>query len=237
MDLFKGQLVFESAQFQSGDFAEELLIELQRLRDVGDYSQAAMKKCKVPALSKLYTDIDVEFIISDKIYNNAYFVLPSMDKNHPFFKQMGLNSGLNGGSAVTLQSIRENGGKVKEAGVDLATGRVKGFFKQVKVTIVMAHNFFTDKEWKTEHAVAIFLHELGHAFTYFEYFGNIVRRSTLIDQASKTVMDPGYNSETKVKLLKEVERQLGTEKLEPEKLINLPSDKAKAKVEEQVNKF
>ena len=88
MDLFKGQVAFESAQFQSGDFAEELLIEMQRLRDIGDFSQAAMKKCKVTALTKLYTDMDVEFVISDQIRSNAHFILPAMDKNHPFFRQL-----------------------------------------------------------------------------------------------------------------------------------------------------
>lgn len=235
MDLFKGQVAFESAQFQSGDFAEELLIEMQRLRDIGDFSQAAMKKCKVSALTKLYTDMDVEFVISDQIRSNAHFILPAMDKNHPFFRQLFSGSAIAtpfASSATTLQSIRESSAKTKEAGVDLRTGRVKGYFKQVKVTIVLAHNFFTDKVWKTENLVGIYLHELGHAFTYFEYFGNIVRKSILIDQASKTVMDPAYNSEDKRKLLVEVERQLGTEKLELEKTINLPSKKAKLKVEE-----
>jgi hypothetical protein len=229
MDLFKGQVAFESAQFQSGDFAEELLMEMQRLRDVGDFSQAAMKKCKVSALTKLYTDIDVQFVVSDKISNNAYFIIPSMDKNHPFLKQMGLEG--YGESGITLQSIRESAMKSKDAGVDLRTGRVKGYFKQVKVTIAIAHNLFTNKEYKTENICGIYAHELGHAFTYFEYFGNIVRRSILVDQASKTVMDPAFNSESKLKLLKEVEKQLGTEDLGLEKTINLPAEKAKLKVE------
>lgn len=230
MDPFKGQVAFESAQFQSGDFAEELLIEMQRLRDVGDFSQSAMKKCKVSALTKLYTDIDVQFVVSDKVENNAYFVIPHLDKNHPFLAQMGLAGA--GSSGVSLQSIREAASKSKEAGVDLRTGRVKGYFKQIKITIVVAHNLFTDKKYKTEHICGIYAHELGHAFTYFEYFGNIVRRSILTDQASKAVMDPAFNSETKVKLLQEVEKQLGTETLALEKTINLPSDKAKLKVEQ-----
>jgi hypothetical protein len=121
--------------------------------------------------------------------------------------------------------------KSKDAGVDLRTGRLKGYFKQVKVTIAIAHNLFTNKEYKTENICGIYAHELGHAFTYFEYFGNIVRRSILVDQASKTVMDPAFNSESKLKLLKEVEKQLGTEDLGLEKTINLPAEKAKLKVE------
>lgn len=232
MDKFKGAIALESAQFIDSDFAEELLVEFQRLRDVGDFSQAAMKKCKVTALTKLYTDIKLDFIISDKIYNNAYFEIPDMDKNHPWFQQMFIAEKYGIGSGVTLQSIRDSGQKTKMAGVDLRTGRVKGWFKDVKVTIVIAHNFFTDKKWKTENIVGIFGHELGHAFTYFEYFGNITRTSTLIDQASRTVMDPGYSSEQKVKLLKEVERQLGTEELGLEKTVNLPGSKAKTKVQE-----
>lgn len=230
MDKFKGMVALESAQFQGADFAEELLVEMQRLRDFGDYSQAAMKKCKVSALTKLYTDIDVQFVVSDKIKNNAYFIIPHLDKNHPFLKQMGIENW--GDSGVSLQSIRESAAKSKEAGVDLRTGRVKGYFKQVKITIVLAHNLFTDKKYKTEHICGIYAHELGHAFTYFEYFGNIVRRSILIDQAAKTVIDNGYNSESKVKLLQEVEKQLGTENLQLEKTINMPTDKAKLHVEQ-----
>ena len=229
MDLFKGALALESAQLQNGQFAEELLEEMQRLRDLGDYSQAAMKKCKVTALTRLYTHMDVQFVVSDKIRDNAYFILPAMDRNHPFFGAYGFDGA--GSSAATLQSIRDAGGKPREGTVDLRTGRVSGYFKDIKVTIVLAHNLFTDSKYKTEMLVGIYLHELGHTFTYFEYFGNIVRSSFLIDQASKTVMDPGYNSETKVKLLKEVEKQLGVENLESEKTINLPSDKARTKVE------
>ncbi len=230
MDKFKGMVALESAQFQGADFADELLLEMQRIRDLGDFSQAAMKKCKVSALTKLYTDIDVQFVISDKISNNAYFIIPHLDKNHPFLKQMGIAEW--GESGVSLQSIRESSAKSKEAGVDLRTGRVKGYFKQVKVTIVMAHNIFTNKSYKTENICGIYAHELGHAFTYFEYFGNIVRRSCLIDQASKTVMNNSYNSESKVKLLQEVEKQLGIENLELEKAVNLPTDKAKLQVEQ-----
>lgn len=232
MDKFKGAIALESAQFIDSDFAEELLAEFQRLRDVGDFSQAAMKKCKVSAITKLYTDIKLEFIVSDKLIDNAYFEIPDMDKNHPWFKQMFLPANHGVGSGVTLQSIRESSQKVKTAGVDLRTGRVKGWFKEITVTVVLAHSFFTDKKWKTENIVGIFGHELGHAYTYFEYFGNIVRTSVLIDQASRTVMDPGYNSEQKLKLLKEVERQMGTEELHLEAAANLPSQKAKNKVQE-----
>jgi len=230
MDKFNGMVALESAQFQGDEFAEELLKEMQRLRDLGDFSQAAMKKCKVSALTKLYTDIDVQFVVSDKIHNNAYFIIPHLDKNHPFLKQMGMEDW--GDSGVSLQSIRESTAKCKEAGVDLRSGRVKGYFKQVKITIVLAHNLFTDKKYKTEHICGIYAHELGHAFTYFEYFGNIIRRSILIDQAAKTVMDNTYNSESKVKLLQEVEKQLGTQNLQLEKTINLPSNKAKVRVEQ-----
>lgn len=230
MDKFNGMVALESAQYQGVEFAEELLIEMQRLRDLGDFSQAAMKKCKVSALTRLYTDIDVQFVVSDKIHNNAYFIIPHLDKNHPFLKQMGIEEW--GNSGVTLQSIRESSSKCKDAGVDLRTGRVKGYFKQVKITIVLAHNLFADKKYKTEHICGIYAHELGHAFTYFEYFGNIIRRSILIDQAAKTVMDNSYNSESKVKLLQEVEKQLGTQNLQLEKTINLPSNKAKIRVEQ-----
>lgn len=230
MDKFGGMVALESAQFQGVEFAEELLVEMQRLRDLGDFSQAAMKKCKVSALTKLYTDIDVQFVVSDKIKNNAYFIIPHLDKNHPFLKQMGMEEW--GDSGVSLQSIRESTAKCKEAGVDLRTGRVKGYFKNVKITIVLAHNLFTDKKYKTEHLCGIYAHELGHAYTYFEYFGNIIRRSILVDQAAKTVMDNTYNSESKVKLLQEVEKQLGTQSLQLEKTINLPANKAKVHVEQ-----
>ena len=230
MDKFGGMVALESAQFQGVEFAEELLVEMQRLRDLGDFSQAAMKKCKVSALTKLYTDIDVQFVVSDKIKNNAYFIIPHLDKNHPFLNQMGMAEW--GDSGVSLQSIRESTAKCKEAGVDLRTGRVKGYFKNVKITIVIAHNLFTDKKYKTEHLCGIYAHELGHAYTYFEYFGNIIRRSILIDQAAKTVMDNTYNSESKVKLLQEVEKQLGTQSLQLEKTINLPANKAKVHVEQ-----
>ena len=230
MDKFGGMVALESAQFQGVEFAEELLVEMQRLRDLGDFSQAAMKKCKVSALTKLYTDIDVQFVVSDKIKNNAYFIIPHLDKNHPFLNQMGMAEW--GDSGVSLQSIRESTAKCKEAGVDLRTGRVKGYFKNVKITIVIAHNLFTDKKYKTEHLCGIYAHELGHAYTYFEYFGNIIRRSILVDQAAKTVMDNTYNSESKVKLLQEVEKQLGTQSLQLEKTINLPANKAKVHVEQ-----
>ena len=111
MDKFKGAIALESAQFIDSDFAEELLVEFQRLRDVGDFSQAAMKKCKVTALTKLYTDIKLDFIISDKIYNNAYFEIPDMDKNHPWFQQMFIAEKYGIGSGVTLQSIRDSSQK------------------------------------------------------------------------------------------------------------------------------
>ena len=67
MDKFKGAIALESAQFIDSDFAEELLVEFQRLRDVGDFSKAAMKKCKVTALTKLYTDIADRQAFMDRV--------------------------------------------------------------------------------------------------------------------------------------------------------------------------
>lgn len=230
MDKFKGMLALESAQYQGDEFADALLLEMQRLRDIGDFSQAAMKKCKVSALTRLYTEIDVQFVISDKIRDNAYFIIPNLDKNHPFLKQMGVAEWADSGTS--LQSIRESATKSKEASVDLRTGRVKGYFKNVKITIVLAANLFTDKKYKTQHICGIYAHELGHAYTYFEYFGNIIRRSVLVDQASKTVMNPNFNTESKIKLLQEVEKQLGVENLQLEKTVNLPGNRAKVQVEQ-----
>ena len=217
--MLRGMLNLESAYDQSGVLFEELVEEIRKLRNGGEYTQDAMKKCGVSDALRAYTGMDVDFIVTQNIGYNAYFTFPLMDKNHPFLAQMGYAG--YGSSAVTLQSIRDDSGRAKKGTVNLKTGKVGGYFTKVKCSIHMGVSLVSSTKFTVEEVAAIILHEAGHAWTYFEYFGNIVRKSWLIDQAAQSsigITPP----EEKVKVLVEVERQLGLEIIDKTGLLNTP---------------
>lgn len=226
--MLRGNLNLESAYTQSGMLFEDLIEEIEALRRGGDYSQEAMKKCGVARAIKTYTGIDCDFIATEKIGYNAFFTFPLMDKNHPFLRQMGYDG--MGSSAVTLQSLRENSAKASKGWVNLKTGKVGGYFTQVRCSIHVGLVMLSTTKFSVAEVAAVILHELGHAFTYFEYFGNIVRKSWLVDQASQSAVgiEP---PEQKVKVIEEVERQLGIDSVDRTALINTPKQSRNQAVE------
>lgn len=69
--------------------------------------------------------------------------------------------------------------------VNLKDSSVSGAFSDLPLVITISDNMAIAEEFPPEQVAAIFLHELGHVFTSFEYLAQTARRSVIIANATE----------------------------------------------------
>lgn len=207
MDLYGGHLKLESfANVHSGLLAD-LNEEFARLKKEGDYSQEAMKQCRVSEIVSAHTGMNVIFYVNEEIGHNALFKFPSLDNNHPFIASMGYKSWFGGEAGAALAKD----GPVKGS-IDVVNYKVTGIYQEIELPIMMGYQLINDRSFTPEEICEVFLHELGHGFTFLAYLGKIIRDSYIISTASRIVAG-SENPEVKAKVLVRAEEQLGIEPL------------------------
>lgn len=170
----KGLLGLEAIGFQDGAFFKELteiiekmLQENKGIRRHVELIETAGAKAVLACIKK-HTNITLTYggsggpaIISAPLRNDHIFYDKFLSE-HP----------------EIIDLVVKNSKKIKKssfASVDLANSKVDGYFAEVESTLFMPEEFFstefrsvysklTAREW-----AAIVSHELGHAFTFFEF--------------------------------------------------------------------
>ena len=176
------------------------------LRKDGSYSTKAIHESNIIRSVYLSTGMYIDFLIEKHVGFNAYALLPSVDKNHIFVKEVyrGYSSGETGD--VLINTL----GKAAQGSVNPKTGYVDGVFQKIKIDISLGHALISSSKFTPAEVSAIILHELGHAYTYFYHLGTVVKTALVSSVAAKSVME-GQDMTTKVKVLKSAERTLGIE--------------------------
>lgn len=125
-------------------------------------------------------DMKVDFQVDLKKKHTAYMHLPMLDKNHPLLNKSKRK-------VVDNRQLREVLGKdLKDswAAVNRDTGRVSGFLTKIEVKIVLGLGFITrDSMFTPQETAAVFLHELGHGWTYFYMLGGTLRTNVIMHAA------------------------------------------------------
>lgn len=189
----------EAIQRQDGRFYKELSECLDKLKSIPDISDNDIARSDLPRIIKKHTNMTVSFDVVKYTWDMAvHFV--QVDKNHVLFEQRS--------SFIAYITANHETKKLEEiGGVDLSTSRVTGIFTEVPVKILVGSNYFSGFNANKEaiqyftgaEIASLILHELGHAFSTFEFLGSTVMTGLLISSTVRGVMDmPEGPARTKI---------------------------------------
>lgn len=166
-DLFDG-LGLEAIDFQSGALFAELTQAFAKVRGKGKKpTEADIQKLDIPAIVFAHTGLRITFELRFSLFFNAH-VLPGMvDRNHPLLKGRGKMPM----DADGIQKIKSTNQGLM-AGIDRKRGRVSGLYSELVSHVSITTAAFNSEKFTDAEIAALLLHELGHAFTYYEFLGN-----------------------------------------------------------------
>lgn len=148
--------------------------------------------------------ITVSFFDIGSISPQAWCRIPIVDRNHPYynaFKTKNFNF-------KSKEELVSNVSKGKfnlpsyEATIDLKNARVGGVYSEIEATIGLSR-YFTDDSVKdgtnVEESAAVYLHEVGHAFSLFLFMGRSYSTNIVLAQAQAAL-----NGQTDTKVIKDI---------------------------------
>ena len=210
----------ESIAMQSGDFFRMLVENIEFLRNDGRYTTATIKESGIMETIRLQTGLNVDVIVRKDNGLGAYVLLPNVDKNHPFIRSE-FRQFLNNDVGVSALSFKDAAPK---GTVNTQTGKVTGWFSEVRTQMVLTYGLLTAKGFSAEEVAAVVLHELGHLFTYFLHLGSTVISNLAVSATARKIVEAQDYGEREY-ILTEAERTLGIEIPNKEALAKITSDK------------
>lgn len=174
-DVLSKVISLEAIRFQPNkEFGEALEAEIKALRSEGA-TRKKIKASKLTEITKKYTGLSINYVGDEQ--TNAYIMFPEVDSNHPFFTSGGTTAWTN-----TKETDRlEKKNPVMAFEVDLARGRVGGVISEIEhksgigLPLINGDFGFTVKE-----CVAIILHEIGHALSFYEFYFRVMSTNYLL---------------------------------------------------------
>lgn len=215
MKNFGGFVHLEAYSNVASKLMPDLTAALGQLRRKRDYSQAAMEEAGISEVIMAHTGLNVNFRTTSDLWANAYIVVPQLDANNQFTKEISRQYPYLATEGVALLKDKPS----LKGYVDLNNYRVSGLFSEVKLDIVLGHSFLENKNYMDDEIAAIISHEIGHGFDYFRLLGQLVGDSMIVSSAAKVVASNEKN-EVKTKVLVKAKEQLGLEELNVEDLIS-----------------
>ena len=196
------KLSMEKIGMQDGSLFNELSNAIEGLMQLTVVDQNDINQSRLAKVVKKYTGMEVNFNIIDNTYD-AFCYLPEIDKNHPFWHQRN----------VLLCSMTKNYTTTKPevvGSVNLKNGTVDGVFASFPVKIYFGTLFLRGLNgeasiFTADEVAAILIHEIGHAFTTFEYVGKTVMTGLIITSAVKATAEIPDSQERNKVLVKACE--------------------------------
>lgn len=116
-----------------------------------------------------HTNMNIRYILDRSRMVNAWVYYPKMDKNHPlnaYLEEAKNHPTFN----IDARTLVKN--KVFDLGwVDNKTATVGGIYSKVAIDVHLTRGLLRDEKMTVEEKVAVIIHELGHAYTFFEMIG------------------------------------------------------------------
>lgn len=150
-------------------------------------SESEVKKAGIPDLIFKHTGIKISFGIDPCMQINAYMRPPLIDRNHPFFTSRGFSWPI---PTTDRKFITNKNGNLSttEAWTNDSNYTVGGAWSKVVVEVKILKGLMKAQKISDGGIAAIFLHELGHVYTYFSLFGKLTRNNFLTAEAIKDTM-------------------------------------------------
>lgn len=161
-------------------FFNDLTLLLGKLRKT-NMTPADIKKSGIKELTQQHTGILINFGVPNQGSINAYMIPPALDVNHPFFQARGFRMSPSG---KDRKAVFGKGSRA-EAWVNDAEYKVGGTWSNIPVVLCILKGAMTHTAMTDKNLAALFLHELGHVYTYFSLFGRLATKNFLTMEAIK----------------------------------------------------
>lgn len=193
----------ETIQFQDTRVSRELINLIHDFRNQDLKSKQAQESIYLLKIKESVLDnigLNLNIIVDTNVL--AAVELPLLNLNHIFFSSF-IRTFTKDSVTDVQKDFKEN----ESIEIDLKKGKLTGNLSRTKVTMYLSwKHLFNNEDLTDEEIAAIFLHEVGHAFTTFEY----INRLATTNQAIATLCNDSL-SRDRVKYnitLKEVSQKL-----------------------------
>lgn len=214
-----GRAALESIAFQDTDFFDAVTDAFQILKDIKSPPTTADPKNKaarewasranLPAIVKKYTNLNIDFQCAYTSFSPAYTMLPDIDRNHPLIDDFRRGMWSNRDSKKSFKKAKD----VLVGGIDLKSGKVSGFYTDVESPIFIGVDMIRNSNYTADEIAAIFLHEVGHLITYYEYLGKSILLTHVLGDLSKEFKDAATEAQ-KVEISKIAKEALSLDNYE-----------------------
>lgn len=190
MRIGKITLGLESIDFQDTMFFKDLTLAIEGIRKLplkdfeeGDATDPDTPQGRLSAIINHHTGLNAQLFVG---FEGPSMYLQSVDRNHPLVRDIDI---VDSNSVAGLQAVRKAQGQVKGT-VNIKTAKVSGVFSEFPVAIVMPLPVLSDRigslgDFSAEETAAFILHEVGHAFVYFEFISRTVRTNQVLAALSR----------------------------------------------------
>lgn len=212
-------LGLEAVQYQKKSrFFNELTMAIVRLKEFGIVSNRAVIDSGIDAIVKRYTRLTTTTTIdtSQSGTFNACAMIPVIDTNSPFFnyhKELG-GAALVDGEKLNEKQLKTYVDSLKSV-VDLEKGCVDGLYAKIPLEMRLGKELVT--KLPPEQVAAIYLHEIGHLFTFMEVITETVSTNLAIAAASQA-LSKTKNVVDRVQIIHSYSKATGTTIATPEAL-------------------
>lgn len=198
-------------------FYNLLTAEFARLMELskteGKTTQIMMRESKIAQITMDCTGIKAEPGVDERNPCNAYVMLPALNSYHVFFDDW-RRQYIGYGDAFELFRKMNN---ALVGTVDLQTSKVGGVFSLVNFPICLSYDLMVKYELTPGMIAAIYMHEVGHAFTILECI-HYTATTNLVLQAGIEAIIKAETSR-KHAILTDVQNSLGIVVDDPKTLI------------------
>ena len=190
------RLIQESISFQKTTFFDELTIafeEIKKLKfeDVSDSEPIY----RISKIIRNHTNLNI-VIDSENDYPPC-IEIPNIDRNNPLINsaQRGLVNSTDGLFLI------KNADRTLHGTVDIKNAKVTGIFSEIKAKMYLGKYFIHSPNFTPEELAAISLHEVGHLFTYFEFFSRTVYTNQVLAGLSRVLDGSEVQSKREIALV------------------------------------
>lgn len=190
---------FESIKKQNTALFDALSQCVRKLRDSGDYTTTSVKKSLIMQVIKDHTGLNI--ILYIKPGWQACIYPCRLTPQHVFnnYAAQSLANQIIDVSKTTLKGA-----------VDSENAKVSGVFSETASELFIGTTLFEPGFLTDSQIAAIILHELGHAFTYFQFMSTIAYGSLVIEQTVRNIFLTDDYQQKKIHI-KEADEILGLE--------------------------
>lgn len=198
-----------------------LFIELASL--IGEARKTPKAEAKSNLLTKLgmaevitrHTGLKTTVNLEMAGFVNAWITPPYLDANHPVVDDLRRNDGWIE-SHVAEESNKFFGQKGQAIGsVDLEKSRLGGAFTKLECPITVTKGLLFHDKFSNEAIAAVILHEIGHAFTAFEFLGRIMTFNGALQAASEQFLRANTRTD-KLLVIQDTDKAFGVKTEDPE---------------------